>query len=44
MMGQQSITGALGRLCWYRRVLQVLCGGYACTEEHNRNSREAVLV
>ena len=49
---QQCITGAFGtvlvpkstELCWYRRVLQLLCGSCACTEEYTRNSREAVLV
>ena len=44
MLVQKSIIGALGKLCWYSRVLydhSVRCAG---TAENYRSTREAVLV
>ena len=41
---QKSIIGALGRLCWYRRVLKEHSGGCVGIEEYYRSTREAVLV
>ena len=39
-----SIKGALGKLCWYRKVLQEHSGGCAGTAEYYRSTRQAVLV
>ena len=41
---QKSIIGALGRLCWYSRVLQEHSGGCVGKEEYYRSPREAVFV
>ena len=40
---QQSTTGAIGRLCWYRRVLLEHSGGCAGIEVCYSSNREAVL-
>ena len=44
MLAQKTITGALGRLCWYSRVLQERWGGCVGTVEYYRSAGEAVLV
>ena len=44
MLAQKTITGALGRLCWYSRVLQERWGGCVGTVEYYRSTGEAVLV
>ena len=44
MRVQQSTIGALGRLCWYSRVLQEHTRGSLGTEEYYRSYREVVLV
>ena len=38
------LAGALGRLCWYSRVLQEHLGGCVGTAEYYRSTGEAVLV
>ena len=43
-MVHQIATGAIGKLCWYSRILQEHSGSCIGTEEHNRSTREAVLV
>ena len=44
MLVQQNTTEALGRLCWYRRVLQEHSGGCVGTAEYYKSTDEAVLV
>ena len=41
---KQGTKGALGRLCWYSRVLQEYSGGCAGIEEYYSSTREAVLL
>ena len=43
-MVQQSNIGALGRPCWYSRLLQEHSGGCIGTDECYRSTREVVLV
>ena len=43
-MVQQSTTGALGRICWYSRLLQEHTGGSAGTDGYYRSTGEVVLV
>ena len=39
-----STIGALGRLCWYKRVRKEHSGGCAGTKEYERSTPEAVPV
>ena len=43
-MVHQIATGAIGKLCWYSRILREHSGSCIGTEEYYRSSREAVLV
>ena len=43
-MVHQIATGAIGKLCWYNRILQEHFGSCIGTEEYYRSTREAVLV
>ena len=44
VMVHQITTGAIGKLCWYSRILQENSGSCICTEEYYRSTREAMLV
>ena len=44
LMVHQIATGAIGKLCWYSRILQEHSGSCIRTEEYYRSNREAVLV
>ena len=43
VLAQQNTVEALGRLCWYSRILYEHSGGSAGTEEYYMCTREAVL-
>ena len=43
VMVHQIATGAIGKLCWYSRILQEHSGSCIGTEDYNRSTREAVL-
>ena len=44
MLAQWSTIGALGRLCWHRRVLKEHWEGCAGTMEYYRSTGKAVLA
>ena len=43
VMVHQIATGAIGKLCWYSRILQENSGSCICTEEYYRNTRKVLL-